>query len=185
MTLREIIEGILEALRAIFSPKSYNEGPVTGPGILARPADDPVPASPSGWTLPAGATPYWPTIEQSARIYGLEPLLLARLLYQESRFRPDIITGAVVSPKGAQGIAQFMPATAAELGINPLVPSQAIAGAARYLSSLYDRFGDWEKALAAYNWGQGNVAKHPAMTKWPYETRLYVTNILNDVKGYL
>src|SRR4030065_1593917 len=65
---------------------------------------------------------YRPTVEPAELRHGLPAGLLARLLYQESHYRTDIITGAERSPAGALGIAQFMPATAAEYGINPLDP---------------------------------------------------------------
>ena len=121
---------------------------------------------------------YRPTIEAAERSYGLPPGLLARLLYQESHYRTDIIRGQKRSTAGALGIAQFLPATAADLGIDPLDPVQAIAGAARYLSTLRGAFGDWKLALAAYNFGWGNVRQGRA---WPDETVAYVRDISADV----
>jgi hypothetical protein len=134
------------------------------------------------FALPARATAYADTISAAEARYGLPDSLLARVLYQESRYRPDVISGATTSPAGALGIAQFMPATARDLGIDPLNPSQAIDGAGRYLKQLFDQFGDWGKALAAYNWGPGNVAKK-GMDAAPAETRAYVAYILNDVQA--
>lgn len=133
------------------------------------------------WLWPSGAEPYRATINQAAQANGIPADLLARVLHQESRFRPDIIDGRVRSPVGAAGIAQFMPATAAEFGIDPLNPAQAIPAAARYLRRLYNRFGDWPRALAAYNWGQGNVARR-GLDKAPAETRTYVAQVLGDVQ---
>jgi soluble lytic murein transglycosylase-like protein len=132
------------------------------------------------WKPPAAAAPYLDTIAQAERDNGLPAGLLARVLHQESRFRQDIITGKVKSPAGALGIAQFMPATAKERGVDPLNPNSAINGAAGYLASLFDRFGDWTKAIAAYNWGQGNVARK-GLDKAPPETRAYVAQITKDV----
>ncbi|HEY0955910.1 MAG TPA: lytic transglycosylase domain-containing protein [Roseateles sp.] len=114
--------------------------------------------------------------------WGLPAMLLERLLWQECRYREDIITGRVRSPVGAVGIAQFMPATAAELGVDPLNTGQAIDGAARYLRQLYGTFGNWTEALAAYNWGQGNVARK-GLAAAPRETRNYFTSILADVNS--
>jgi soluble lytic murein transglycosylase-like protein len=111
---------------------------------------------------------------------GLPDGLLSRLLYQESHFRADIISGATRSSAGALGIAQFMPATAQQMGINPLDPYAAIPAAARYLRQLYDQFGSWQQALAAYNWGPGNVARK-GLTAAPQETRNYVTQITSDI----
>lgn len=123
---------------------------------------------------------YAAMIDQAERANGLPASMLERLLWQESRYREDIITGRVRSPVGALGIAQFMPATAAELGIDPLNPAQAIPAAARYLRGLYNRFGNWSEALAAYNWGQGNVARR-GLEQAPRETRNYYSQILADV----
>jgi soluble lytic murein transglycosylase-like protein len=131
-----------------------------------------------------------PTINSATSQYGLPAGLLANLLYVESHYRTDIINGTTSSSAGAQGIAQFMPATAAQYGINPLDPSQAIPAAAKMVAALYSEFGTWPLAVAAYNWGSGNVQK------WldgdgatvPAETQNYVSNILgvtlNDPSAY-
>lgn len=121
-------------------------------------------------------------IERAEREHGIPPMMLERLLYQESRYREDIITGKVQSPAGALGIAQFMPATAVEMRIDPLKPEQAIPAAARYLRTLFNRFGNWTEALAAYNWGQGNVARK-GLAVAPRETRNYYSQILADVNS--
>lgn len=130
--------------------------------------------------LPARAAPYADAITATENRYAIPPSLLARVLYQESRFRPEVISGAARSGAGAVGIAQFMPATAAQLGVDPLNPVSAIDGAGRYLRQQFDRFGDWALALAAYNWGPGNVVKR-GMEAAPTETRRYVADILGDV----
>lgn len=126
-------------------------------------------------------TPFDAMITSSANIYGIPPEVLYKLLYQESRFRPDIIEGRTKSPVGALGIAQFMPATAIEeLGSveAALDPAKAIPGAARYLAKLRSSLGgDITKAVAAYNWGVGNV-KRKGIAAAPKETQNYVQNIL-------
>lgn len=132
-------------------------------------------------------TPYWKTtsyytyadsIAHAENQYSIPPDLLARLLYQESRFNPS-----ARNPSGATGIAQFMPATAASLGINPLDPVQSIFGAGRYLRQLFDQFNDWANALAAYNWGPGNMRKYlnGTLHNMPSETQTYVASITSDV----
>lgn len=136
--------------------------------------------TPEPWQLPAAGEPYRAAIEAAEARYAIPPMMLARLLYQESRFREDIISGRTVSPAGALGIAQFMPATAAELGVDPLNVAQSIEGAARYLAQLYRSTGDWKLALAAYNWGIGNVQRK-GIGAAPAETRAYVAGILGDV----
>ncbi len=76
-----------------------------------------------------------------------------------------------------------MPATAAELGIDPLNPDQAIDAAGRYLKRLQkNNLGGWTEALAAYNWGIGNVQRK-GIANAPKETRLYFSQILADVNS--
>ncbi len=131
------------------------------------------------WRAPAK---YAGLIAAAEQRHSIPPTMLERLLYQECRWREDIITGRKTSPVGAQGIAQFMPATAAEMGINPLDPAQAIDAAGKYLAQLHRMFGDWTRALAAYNWGMGNVSRK-GLANAPTETRDYFTNILRDVNA--
>lgn len=125
---------------------------------------------------------YSSTIAAAEQANGLPRDMLARLLWQESRYREDIITGKVSSPAGALGIAQFMPATAREMGIDPLNPDQAIDAAGRYLARLFRMFGSWSEALAAYNWGMGNVQRK-GLDAAPRETRNYYAQILADVNA--
>lgn len=152
-------------------PEPLPDPPVTVLGFTVPPV--------AKWTPPRAAAPYLDTIRQAEQENGLPQNLLARVLYQESRFREDIITGRTRSPAGALGIAQFMPATAKGRGVDPLDPNSAIHGAAAYLRELFDRFGDWTQAIAAYNWGQGNVARK-GIAKAPAETRAYVAQITKD-----
>ncbi len=102
--------------------------------------------------------------------------LLARQLWQESRYNPS----AVNQWSGAQGIAQFMPATAASFGIDPFNPQQAIDAAGRYMQELYGKTGSWLLALAAYNWGIGNLTRKGIQAA-PNETKNYYTQILADI----
>ena len=122
------------------------------------------------------AAPYQDAIQGAQDKYGIPNNYLAKLLNAESAYRPDIITGQKRSSTGATGIAQFMPDTAAELGVNPLDPLQSIDGAGRYLNQLYAKFGNWTEAIAAYNWGMGNVQKK-GLAKAPQETIDYVQKI--------
>lgn len=132
----------------------------------------------TGW--PSGSSPYRAIIESAADRYGVPPLLLAWLLWKESRYLPNVIDGTRRSRVGALGIAQFMPATAREqLGSEAaaLDPSRAIPGAARYLAWLYNSLGSWTAALAGYNWGIGNVQRK-GLAAAPAETRDYYKTIL-------
>lgn len=107
--------------------------------------------------------------------YGLPSGILDRLIQAESGGNPY-----AVSPKGALGIAQFMPATAKELGIDPFDKNQAVEGAARYLSQLHKQTGSIRDALIAYNWGPGNVAKHGS-AKAPAESHSYADKIMAGI----
>lgn len=134
----------------------------------------------TGYSYAKVPTIYRASIAAAEVNHGLPDQMLARLLWQECRYKPSIISGAVRSPAGALGIAQFMPATAKEMGIDPLDPFAAIDAAARYLRSLYRKTGDWQKALAAYNWGIGNVQRK-GLANAPTETKNYFNQILADI----
>ena len=113
-------------------------------------------------------------IEAEARRHDLAPELVLAVMVQESGGRPD-----AVSPVGATGLMQLMPDTAREVGVSdPLDPSQNIAGGARYLAHLRDRFGDdLELVLAAYNAGPGNVRRAGDAVPPFAETRDYVHKV--------
>lgn len=99
--------------------------------------------------------------------------LLVRQAKQESGFNPY-----ATSKAGAGGVFQHMPATAQELGINPYDPSQSIKGGVQYMGQLLNRYqGDPTKALAAYNWGMGNLERQ-GLQAAPAETQNYLKNIL-------
>ena len=110
-------------------------------------------------------------IEANAKAQGLPPAFLARLIWQESRF-----DRYARSPVGAQGIAQFMPYTARERGLDdPYDPRLAIPASAQFLRSLRDRFGNLGLAAAAYNGGPNRVAGWLAgRTSLRFETENYV-----------
>lgn len=99
--------------------------------------------------------------------------LFQAMIWQESRFNPR-----AVSPKGARGLAQLMPGTAARLGVDPRDPMQNLDGGARYLLMQLQTFKSPTLALAAYNAGPGAVQKYGGVP--PYrETRNYVVTILS------
>jgi len=114
----------------------------------------------------------WPQIDAEARRHGLPPSLLRAVAWQESRGR-----AGAVSSKGALGVMQLMPATAAFLGVDPLDVNDNLRGGAMFLRQQLDRFGSVPLALAAYNAGPGAVKRFGGIP--PYrETRLYVASIL-------
>jgi len=111
-------------------------------------------------------------ITATAQRYGLPPDKFLAQLRAESNLDPG-----AVSPKGAIGVAQLMPATAASLGVDPRDPAQAVDAAGRYMRMNLDRFGgNYDMALAAYNWGPGNVAKY-GISGMPPETRAYIQKV--------
>ena len=107
-----------------------------------------------------------------ARNHGLAPGLLEAIAWQESRGRMS-----AVSVKGALGVMQLMPSTAAELGVNPGDLADNIRGGALYLRRQLDRFGSVPLALAAYNAGPGAVTRYGGIPPFR-ETRDYVAKIM-------
>jgi soluble lytic murein transglycosylase-like protein len=130
---------------------------------------------------PRGAAAYDEHICAAAEQHGVPPPLLKAVLAVESNFDP-----AAVSPKGAIGLMQLMPATARDLAVaNVLDPRQNIDGGARYLRALANRFGgDLEKALAAYNAGPEAVRRVGSSAPLFAETRVYVRRVLAARDGY-
>jgi peptidoglycan DL-endopeptidase CwlO len=116
---------------------------------------------------------YASTIEAAAASNGIPAALLAALVSHESGFDPTAVSSA-----GAQGIAQFMPATAAGMGINPDDPTEAINAAAKLLGSYTTKFGSYADALAAYDAGSSAVERYGGIP--PYaETQAYVPAVLS------
>ena len=116
-------------------------------------------------------------IDTHARRHGLPSEFFARLIWKESRFDPN-----AVSPAGAEGIAQFMPGTAAMRGLaNPFDIDQAIPASARYLGELKSGFGNLGLAAAAYNAGENRVARWLSSGGFlPLETEDYVLDIMGE-----
>ena len=110
----------------------------------------------------------------AARRHGLDPELVLAVVGVESAFRPK-----AVSPKGAQGLMQLMPGTARSLGVaDAFDPAQNLDGGVRHLGSLLTLYGgDVSRALAAYNAGEGAVARHGGIPPFK-ETREYVKKVL-------
>jgi soluble lytic murein transglycosylase-like protein len=121
---------------------------------------------------------YAAAVQYAAASANISPTLLAALVWQESRWKPQ-----AVSSKGAMGLTQLMPGTARDLGVDPTDPYANLVGGARYLRQMLDRFGgNVEKALAAYNAGAGRVQSAggiPAIA----ETRNYVASIVRRISA--
>ena len=161
----------LESGGALLVPASSIRERVYSPDPPSEPVA--VPAVDDGaWKSNAGE--YADLIERVAAEVGLEPALLAAVGHVESRF-----DAYAVSHAGACGILQLMPETAQRFDVrNVFDPEQNVAGGARYLRWLIDRFdGDLERALAGYNAGEGAVDRYGGIP--PYrETRRYVKDVL-------
>ncbi len=112
------------------------------------------------------------TIQSAAAANGIPASLLAALVSHESGFNPNAVSSA-----GAEGIAQFMPATAQGMGVNPFDSTSAINGAAKLLGAYSSRFGSYANALAAYNAGPTAVARYGGVPPYP-ETQAYVPTVL-------
>ena len=133
----------------------------------------------NGASLTVPASQYVAVAQAAATAAGISPALFVRQIDVESGFN-----ARALSPAGAEGIAQFMPATAAGLGINPWDPLQALKAAANLMASYSRTYGDYGKALAAYNGGSGRLsaATKRCGVQWlgclPAETQNYITAIM-------
>ncbi|MDG6077785.1 lytic transglycosylase domain-containing protein [Erythrobacter litoralis] len=122
---------------------------------------------------------YRAKVAELSKRFDLSPTLIEAMVWQESRWQAN-----AVSPVGARGLAQLMPGTARDLGVDPSDPFANLEGGARYLRAQLDRFdGDLEKALAAYNAGPGRVMKANGIPRIR-ETQLYVASIMGRLSNY-
>ncbi len=131
------------------------------------------------WRPAPSHTRYDELIGETARFYRLPPALVKAVIAAESAFDP-----LAVSRRGAQGLMQLMPQTAAQLGVDdPLEPVSNVKGGSGYLRAMIDRYGDLSRALAAYNAGPTAVDRYGGVP--PYrETRDYVDRVLTYYRAY-
>lgn len=123
--------------------------------------------------LPSRGQEWAPAIKEAAERNGLDPKLLAAVVWSESAFNPEAVSSA-----GAIGLGQLMPGTAAELGVDPTDPEQNLDGSARYLAAQINRFGRNDLGLAAYNAGPGRVSRAGGIPQIA-ETQAYVHVVLD------
>lgn len=120
-----------------------------------------------------------PVISSASRKYGVDVGLIRAVIKAESDFNPQAVSHA-----GARGLMQLMPATARSLGVtDSFDPVQNVMGGTRFLKDMLQRYdGNVDAALAAYNWGPGNVDKHP--DRLPRETRDYLVRVKQLYESY-
>ncbi len=148
------------------------------PGPSAAAPVAAVTASATPETKPARvAVPPRQLVQEAAERHGIPPAFLHSVAQTESAYQAN-----AVSPKGAIGIMQLMPGTAAELKADPHDPAENVEAGARHLAALLEKYeGSSAKALAAYNAGEGAVAKYGGVP--PYsETQLYVRKVIDNYK---
>ena len=165
----EEIDRPIASIRRIVKPdaeQAVGGLPVANPAV-ANAAAPAVTHSPG-----AAERLYQPLFESAGREWNVDPALLAAVAKTESAFNPN-----AVSHVGAQGLMQFMPATAAEMGVDAFDPASAVDGAARYLRKSLDQFGSSELAIASYNAGRGAVSRYGGIPPFP-ETQNYVKKVL-------
>lgn len=138
-------------------------------------SDDPAAnASPASPTSAYGEATTWldPIVSKASQKYGVDIGLIKAIIKAESDFNP-----LAVSHAGARGLMQLMPATARSLGVSDSFdPEQNVMAGTRFLKDMLQRYnGDVDSALAAYNWGPGNVDKRPEHL--PRETRDYLARV--------
>ena len=173
----EAIDRPIGSIRRIITPA----GTPTGTPASAAPVSPEAGAAPAAepattWQAGPAEQRYQALFADAGQRWNVDPKLLAAIAQTESGFNPT-----ATSPAGAQGLMQFMPGTAREMGVDPWDPASAIDGAARYLRTSLDRFGSTELAVASYNAGRGAVARFGGVP--PYrETRAYVDKVIEAWK---
>ena len=147
------------------------------PDVIRRILPDTTAVS-GGSARVSAATPYSDLFNAASSKYGVDASLLSAVAKQESGYNPK-----AVSPAGAQGLMQLMPATAKGLGVqNSFDPNQAVDGAARLLRDLLNRFDRTDLALAAYNAGPGAVLRYDGIPPYP-ETQNYVRSVMSMMEN--
>ena len=156
------------------SSPAASDGAAQQQGSSAAGAVAPLAGAVAG--LPAEQLPTEAIIEKASRRYGVDGSLIRAIIKAESNFNPRAVSSA-----GAQGLMQLMPATARGLGVSDSFdPEQNVMAGTRFLKDMLRRYdGNLDEALAAYNWGPGNLDRHGS-DNLPRETRAY----LGKVKGY-
>jgi len=173
MALRHETEGAVVRLHTRDGVIELPVNTIAGYEPIEAPIVPPAPAPKAPPPVPPRVVEPKELVERAALRNGLPPEFLHSVATVESAYQP-----AAISPKGAIGIMQLMPRTAAALNADPLDPEQNVEAGARHLRDLLLRYdGQTRKALAAYNAGAGAVERYGGVP--PYrETQLYVEKVL-------
>ncbi len=169
--------------------EAYHKIGVSGPdkeslvpdasAAAGQPEETGIPAVPSNSRAEIGSEALEEIIQRAGSRYGVAPGLIRAVIKAESNFNPNAVSGA-----GARGLMQLMPGTARSLGVtNSLDPEQNVMAGTHYLRKMLDRYGgDIDSALAAYNWGPGNVDRKGCSL--PRETRSYLARVKDLYNRY-
>ena len=167
-----LVQAYRDNLATSAEPSASSAPPLSAPSQL-RELQVEVSAPPPNSSLShAGSAAFDPIISRASRKYGVDAGLIKAVIKAESNFNPQAVSHA-----GAQGLMQLMPATARSLGVNDSFdPEQNVMAGTRFLKDMLQRYnGDVDSALAAYNWGPGNVDRRP--DRLPRETRDYLARV--------
>lgn len=167
---------------ALGQPATPSAAPPATPPSQLQDFTESAPAADSARPLSrSSADTAWldPIISRASRKYGVDAGLIKAVIKAESDFNPRAVSHA-----GARGLMQLMPATASSLGVSDSFdPEQNVMGGTRFLKDLLRRYdGNVDAALAAYNWGPGNVDKRP--DHLPRETRNYLVRVKQLYASY-
>jgi soluble lytic murein transglycosylase-like protein len=178
------VNSFLQAYRANLASKGEEtiSSPKTGSAQIQNLTDSTSVAAPAELPISVqhdGTAWLEPIISKASRKYGVDVSLIRAVIKAESNFNPQ-----AVSRVGATGLMQLMPATARSLGVSDSFdPEQNVMAGTRFLKDLLQRYGgDVDSALAAYNWGPGNVDRRPEHL--PRETRDYLARVKQLYASY-
>jgi soluble lytic murein transglycosylase-like protein len=160
------------------SPVAFLDDPISG-------VSDMVISAVSGWKNVASGAQWVPPLNAAETQFGIPQDLLARIAYEESHFRPDIISGSTSSTAGALGLMQLEPAYFASVRVpRPFTIGDVLAqiqDAAQDLVTNYNALGNWPLAVAAYNAGLSTIQTGNASAANKAATAKYVADIIGDV----